>query len=149
LPKKVAELWGQLKPGRRKALLVEAAAAKTDEEAVRIIDRGAKDTLGDLHHIGTDKNWRSTLRGGPWSQRFKDLFAKVGLSLDDPANKVRIPGHAGPHPEEYHEEVYNRLANSIVDKSDSKARKAFLEELEIIADEAQSPGTKLHRLLTK
>ena len=58
---------------------------------------------GPVHHIATNKNWDSPARGGPWSPRFEKLFKKAGMSLDDAANKVAVPGHRGPHPEAYHE----------------------------------------------
>jgi hypothetical protein len=59
----------------------------------------------DVHHIATVENEKSTLRGGPWTQRFKRIFDKAGMSMEDPANKVQLPGHKGPHPQAYHEEV--------------------------------------------
>jgi hypothetical protein len=30
------------------------------------------------------------------------VFAKAGMSMEDPANKMPLPGHYGPHPERYH-----------------------------------------------
>ncbi len=148
IPKRVAKLFKQLSPKKRKALLAEAAAAKTDKEAAAIIERRAKQILGPEHHIATSRNWVSSIRGGPWSKRFEELFRKVGLTLDDVANRVRIPGHKGPHPEEYHEEIFDRLSESIVGKEGLEARKAFLQELDTLATECATPGTKLNRLLT-
>lgn len=62
-----------------------------------------------VHHIATVENEVSTARGGPWTPRFKKLFDKAGMSMEDPANKVELLGHKGPHPEEYHEAVYEEL----------------------------------------
>jgi hypothetical protein len=31
------------------------------------------------------------------------------MSLDDPANIVHVKGHKGPHPQEYHERILERL----------------------------------------
>jgi hypothetical protein len=149
LPKKVAELWGQLKSGKQKRLLTEAAGAKTDAEAVSIIERGAKDILGDEHHIATNKNWISSLEGGPWSPRFEKLFNRVGMTLRDVENRVRIPKHKGPHPEEYHREIFRRLSDAILDKTGDSARSAMKDELQRISAEAIKPGTKLNRLLTQ
>jgi hypothetical protein len=36
------------------------------------------------------------------------------MSLDDPANLVYLVGHQGPHPMEYHQEVYESLAHGAV-----------------------------------
>ena len=52
------------------------------------------------------------VRGGPWSPRFKAMFDRAGMSLDDAANKVAVPGHKGPHPQAYHEEVFERLSTA-------------------------------------
>jgi hypothetical protein len=57
----------------------------------------------------TNKNRVSAARGGPWTSRFEDLARKAGMGLEDAANKVRIPGHYGPHPQEYHEVVFDVL----------------------------------------
>jgi hypothetical protein len=35
------------------------------------------------HHIATDKNDVSESRGGPWTPRIEDLFARAGMSLQD------------------------------------------------------------------
>ncbi len=43
----------------------------------------------------------------------KEFFDKAGMSMEDRANKVPIPGHKGPHPEEYHKEVFRRLGNAV------------------------------------
>ena len=56
----------------------------------------------EVHHIATVENEKSTARGGPWTQRFKDIFDKAGLSMEDQANKVALEGHKGPHPQAYH-----------------------------------------------
>ena len=56
-----------------------------------------------VHHIATNKH-------SIWSDRFRELFKKNGLGrfkngnwrkdiLNDPLNKVTVPGHKGPHPE--------------------------------------------------
>ena len=37
------------------------------------------------------------------------MAAKAGMTLEDAANKVEVPGHSGPHPEAYHKAVYTRL----------------------------------------
>jgi len=31
------------------------------------------------------------------------------MNLDDALNKIRIPGHKGPHSELYHQTVYDRV----------------------------------------
>jgi hypothetical protein len=33
--------------------------------------------------MATNKNFMSTARGGPWSPKFKALFDKAGIDLDE------------------------------------------------------------------
>ena len=66
-----------------------------------------------LHHLCTNKNCVSLLRGGPWTPRFEKLFKGAGMTLDDGLNQVRIPGHFGPHPEAYHRAVFRRLDQAV------------------------------------
>jgi hypothetical protein len=108
------------------------------------------DTEGHEHHIATNKWWESTNLGGPWSPKFQKLFDKAGMSLDDPANKVRIVGHKGPHPEEYHRAVYKRLTDATVDcGSIQQCREALTRALKNLAGEIRTPGSELNKLVTR
>ncbi len=101
------------------------------------------------HHLATNKNSISALRGGPWTPLFEIIFAKAGMSLEDAANKVYLLNHAGPHPEAYHREVFERLSEAVQTCSGKDAcRIALTRELNKIADEVCTPGTRLHRLAT-
>jgi hypothetical protein len=103
----------------------------------------------DEHHIATVENEKSTLRGGPWTQRFQKLFDKAGMSMEDPANKVQLPGHKGPHPKEYHEEVYRRLrAATSTCQGTQQCRLALVAELRKMAQELINRNSKLYTLLT-
>ena len=103
----------------------------------------------DVHHIATVENTQSTLRGGPWTQRFKDFFDKAGMSMEDPANKVKLPGHHGPHPEEYHKAVFNHLYKATKNCPNQQACAAELRQaLRELAAEISTQGSRLHRLLT-
>ncbi|MCY1076804.1 AHH domain-containing protein [Archangium sp. miwbw1] len=89
-----------------------------------------------IHHIATVENEKSTLRGGPWTQRLKEFFDKAGMSMEDPANKVRIPGHKGPHPRAYHERIYQRLAEATEEcQTTAQCREALTRELGKLAGE--------------
>jgi hypothetical protein len=37
------------------------------------------------------------------------MFDKAGMSMKDPTNLVDVLDHAGPHPEAYHDYVYDYL----------------------------------------
>ena len=107
-------------------------------------------TCIETHHIATICNDVSAARGGPWTPRFRRLFAKAGMKLDDPANKVPIPGHRGPHPQRYHELVFNRVSEALRGCRSVEACQAELQTvLKRLASELATPGTELHRLVTR
>ncbi|WP_437829842.1 RHS repeat-associated core domain-containing protein [Sorangium sp. So ce1153] len=99
------------------------------------------------HHIMTNKNRVSTDRGGPWTPRFEDMAKRAGMTLEDAANRVRIPGHRGPHPEAYHREVFDRLSRTTEGLSGDAYSTAFRAELDAIRSEAATAGSALNRLL--
>jgi hypothetical protein len=102
------------------------------------------------HHLATNKNDSSSLRGGPWTPRFQQLFNKAGLLLDDPANRVYLSGHQGPHSEEYHFEVYQRLEAALGRcQAIAQCKPRLVEELQRIRNEVCTPGSLLLRLLIK
>ncbi|WP_163867617.1 AHH domain-containing protein [Myxococcus eversor] len=105
---------------------------------------------GERHHIATNKNDVSAARGGPWTPEFRKLFRRAGMDLKDQENLVEVVGHKGPHPQQYHEYVYERLRSALGQcRKVEDCRKALTEELRKLAREAQTQGTKIHRLLTR
>ncbi|MBZ4396476.1 MULTISPECIES: AHH domain-containing protein [unclassified Myxococcus] len=105
---------------------------------------------GERHHIATNKNDVSSTRGGPWSPRFRKLFARAGMELKDPENIVRVSGHKGPHPKKYHDAVFLRLQDALGPcRTVEACRTALTRELRNLATEAQTPGTVLNRLVTQ
>ncbi|WP_395835211.1 AHH domain-containing protein [Cystobacter fuscus] len=102
------------------------------------------------HHLATNKNEVSTLNGGPWTPLFEEFFALAGMSLDAAENLVYLKGHKGPHPAEYHQEVYKRLGAATEDcGTASQCRRKLQAALRMIAEEVCTPGSLLHRLATK
>ncbi|AKI99837.1 putative lipoprotein [Archangium gephyra] len=111
--------------------------------------QGAEDA-GQLHHIATVENEKSALRGGPWTPRLKKLFERAGMSMEDPANKVHVPGHRGPHPEAYHREVFETLRDATRSCTNPpQCRAALTRALEILAEEIRASGTRLNNLVTR
>jgi RHS repeat-associated protein len=86
------------------------------------------------HHIATNKNW---VRGERWSVRFRALFDKAGLSLNDKANIMEIAAehHQGPHPPGYHPKIFDRLSKAIEGLTGDAARQALINELNAIRAE--------------
>lgn len=105
---------------------------------------------GFLHHITTNKD---TKRGRKWTNRFKSFFDKAQLDIDGPDNKVYVPNHKGPHPDEYYEYVYNKLkrATKGIDpkKSQEQYQMAVKSTLKEVASEAQEVGSQVNKWLTK
>ncbi|CAG2149643.1 hemagglutinin repeat-containing protein [Cupriavidus numazuensis] len=104
-----------------------------------------------LHHVCTDKNCVSAANGGPWTPEFEKLFDGAGMSLQDQANKVMVEGHKGPHPQEYHEAVYERLDGAVqgIRRGTPEYENALRSALEKIKIEIATPGTNLNSWVTK
>jgi hypothetical protein len=104
----------------------------------------------ETHHIATICNDKSTARGGTWSPRFRAIFARAGMTLDDPANKMPLPGHYGPHPERYHKIVYKILNDATTTcRSVVECGENLREALRQLAKEIATPGTELNQLVTR
>jgi hypothetical protein len=121
----------------------------------QVLRSACKDGLSKVpgykwHHLATDKNDISSIRGGPWTPGFKAIFARAGMSLTAQENQVFLKGHGGPHPEAYHEEIFRRLQDAVRDcRTQQMCRASLVGELKNIADEVCTPGTRLHRLVAK
>jgi hypothetical protein len=117
--------------------------------AVAMAASGGRRHRVENHHIGTRENKISTLRGGPWTPRLEELYARAGMGLEDTENIVPIKGHKGPHPQRYHEIVYERLRRALGDCSAvQECRENLTDALRKLAREIATPGTELNRLVT-
>jgi hypothetical protein len=127
---------------------MELGAAETtaalSPQTLGIVARGR----APIHHLATAKNWISKARGGPWSPKFSDIFKRAGMSLEDAANKVAVPGHRGPHPEAYHKAVFERVTAATEGLEGDAYSAALKAELDALGAEAATPGTMLNKLLT-
>ncbi|MDY7230859.1 AHH domain-containing protein [Hyalangium rubrum] len=137
--------------------LVVAGAAMGTAASSAQGDAGAACTDGTQkkdgyrwHHLATDKNDTSTARGGPWTPLFEELFARAGMGLGAAENRVYLRAHQGPHPQAYHEEVFQRLQQALaLCRTTEQCRTHLVRELRMIARDVCTPGTRLHRLLTQ
>jgi hypothetical protein len=117
--------------------------------AVAMAARGGRGDRKEKHHIATIANKKSTLRGGPWTPLFEELFARAGMRLKDAENVVSLQGHKGPHPQRYHDIVYGRLRRALGDcRSIAECRARLLPTLDDLAKQIATPGTELNRLVT-
>ncbi|MCP3137274.1 AHH domain-containing protein [Pyxidicoccus sp. QH1ED-7-1] len=102
------------------------------------------------HHIATIRNDVSTARGGPWTPRFRRLFNRAGMELDEVENIVPIQNHKGPHPEAYHKRIYKALTDATDGcRGVANCQKAMKTALHDLAKQIATPGTELHRLVTQ
>ncbi len=72
------------------------------------------------------------------------------MELKDPENIVQVQGHKGPHPRAYHQAVHDRLINATEGcRTLASCRQALTTALRELAEEVSTPGTMLHKLLTR
>jgi hypothetical protein len=134
------------------ALSAEGVSVTLPATAVAMAARGSggKAPCIETHHIATICNDTSSARGGPWTPRFRKIFAKAGMTLDDPANRMPLPGHYGPHPERYHQIVLKELDTATAScRSIVECRAALTEILKALAKDIATPGTELNQLVTR
>ncbi|HLL03487.1 MAG TPA: AHH domain-containing protein [Myxococcaceae bacterium] len=108
------------------------------------------DAEGPEHHIATDKWTEATHSGGPWTPKFEQIFNQAGMSLNDPTNKVRVRGHVGPHPQEYHEHVFEALREATrTCRTMQQCRASLTKALERLAQQIKTEGSSLNKLVTR
>ncbi|WP_163999181.1 AHH domain-containing protein [Pyxidicoccus caerfyrddinensis] len=131
------------------AMTAEGFTIALAPNAVAMSIRGTKSRRTHDHHLATNKNSVSTARGGPWTPRFQKIFRKAGMELKDPENVVPVEGHLGPHPQRYHELVFEELDAATAHCRRVRECRAFLEAaLKRLAREVTTPGTELNLLVT-
>lgn len=71
------------------------------------------------------------------------------MTLNDPANQVRIRGHEGPHPKAYHQAVFDRVQDAMeACRGVKQCQQALVDELHKIASELATPRSPLRKLIT-
>lgn len=137
---------------RMVTLTAEGAALTLAPGAVAMADQsmGSLPKRSARHHIATNKNTESDVRGGPWTPRFQKLFDRAKMSLDDETNIVEVAGHQGPHPEQYHQAIFDRLEDATATcRGSEQCARALRAALKELAEEIAAPGTFLNKLVTQ
>lgn len=102
------------------------------------------------HHIATNKNDVSPAQGGPWTPQFANLFARAGMDLDAPENRIYLSGHKGPHSAEYHSAVSRKLTEALVGCDTlERCRGKLVSALRDLAEDICTPESWLNGLATK
>jgi hypothetical protein len=87
---------------------------------------GTKGPRTGDHHIAT--HYKS------WGARFRKLFESCERSIHGKGNRVHLPGHAGPHSNDYHKAVYDFLKKAVGKKTGPDRSKALEGALEKLAN---------------
>jgi len=127
---------------RMKSRMIETRK-KYDKFNKSTLDKGSSDWVHD-HHVSTDKHTSY------WTDQFKKLFDRAGLNISKAKeNIVKVINHQGPHPDEYHKYIYNRLVKATSKaKNDEEFRALFIKELKRLGKECQRVGSRLNKMIT-
>ena len=70
--------------------------------------------------------------------------------MEDPANKMPLSGHYGPHPQRYHQLVLDELTEATAAcRSVVECQVRVREALKELAKEIATSGTELNQLVTR
>jgi len=78
----------------------------------------------EIHHIISDK----AIESG-FTDAYKKIFDRAGMSLNDPLNKMILPGHSGGHTKEYKQFVLRYITDATNGLSGEKAKAALTKAL--------------------
>ncbi len=141
-------------PGRASILLSGSPQPPTTPSTIDCDDEDLEQPTGPKHHIATDKNWdQKGSWGMPWTPLLKPFLDHAGLNISyAPENIVEVPGHKGPHPQAYHEALYDALYRATSGNGLSAGtpewRQAVIDVLNEFARSAQTPGSQINYWLT-
>jgi len=85
---------------------------------------------GQIHHIASDK----AIASG-FTEKFKSIFEKAGMSLQAKENRFLLLGHAGRHSLKYRNYVLMKLQTATEGLSGNEYKEALLKELEFLKTE--------------
>ncbi|MGE5661901.1 MAG: RHS repeat-associated core domain-containing protein, partial [Ignavibacteriales bacterium] len=80
--------------------------------------------LGEIHHIASDKSIKSG-----FTEAYKKIFDKAGMSLQDDANKIFLEGHSGAHTKAYKQYVLDYITQATEGLSGQTAKDALIRAL--------------------
>ena len=99
--------------------------------------------VSNSHHVvsrygNTGRGWQRN-----WTQEAQGILDRAGVRVESGANRVTLPGHEGPHPELYHQRVYERLSEAERNRTGQARTDAVRHELQRIADDLLADPTRL------
>jgi hypothetical protein len=96
------------------------------------------------HHVATIYEGNNN-----WASQFRPIFRKAGMTLEDPLNIVEVPGHYGPHPDEYHQVVLRALLSATDGLSGQTYSDALIAQMQALRIRVTTPGDYLNTLITR
>jgi len=95
------------------------------------------------HHIvsvygNASRGWQRN-----WTAEAQRILDRAGVGLDSQANRVGLAGHQGPHPELYHQRIFERLRDAGAGKTGTDLTDAITQELETIANLLREDPSRL------
>ena len=104
------------------------------------------------HHICTNKCLVGANGKVAWTKEYMRFFEGAGLDINKSVeNLVAVKGHRGPHPEAYHQYVYDNLdrATSGLKPGTAAYNSAVTRTLERMKAEAVIVGSQVNKWLTR
>lgn len=104
-----------------------------------------------LHHLCTDKCTSDANGKIAWTLEFQRFFDGSGLDVSGATeNLVAVPGHRGPHPDEYHKYVYGTLNRATIGLTPNtpEYKMAVTQALNRIKIEALTRAGEVNKWLT-
>lgn len=100
---------------------------------------GPDGKMGQNHHIATNKSMKSG-----YTEKFRSIFEKAGMKLEDAPNTLHLEGHSGRHSNKYHEHVLKRLEAATNGRAGSDYTTALHSELSKISDDLLANPDMIH-----
>jgi hypothetical protein len=97
----------------------------------------------EMHHIATIYEGQ-----GDWATRFKGIFDSAGFSLEDGINQIMVDGHFGPHPEYYHQLIFQELDNAVAGLQGTALRDSFIARMNVLRLRITDPSDILNVLIS-
>lgn len=85
---------------------------------------------GQNHHVASNK----AIKSG-FTKRYEKIFKKAGMTLEDPANKIFLEGHAGGHTKKYKKYVLRYLQDSTRGHKGTAYKEALINALNELKEE--------------
>jgi len=126
---------------RSKKMIDVATLPKTSEPDVDPYTEQDKENKPQRHHIASHSR-------GEFTTKFQEILSGAGMTFESPENIVKVIGHQGPHPEEYHSIVLSRLQAAVTGRVEgtNEYSEAVKNSLVGMGLEISSPFSLLGRL---